>query len=189
MRGRGGLVALATALALVGPAGPGRAQEAARSPILVVDTDNVLANSTYGAGVEDRFNAAAETLVAENDRIEQQLIAEERALTEERATLPADLFRQRAEAFDQKVTRIRAEQDAKARDVQAIRDTGRDELIRKMTQVLAQIARERGAVIVLERGQVFLSADSIDVTAEVVGRLNSDPGEGATPAEGEAAPN
>jgi len=163
---------------------PVLAQDPVQTDVLVVDTDTVAANSLYGVRLEQRFEAAAQALVAENDRIEAELTAEEKALTKERATLAPDVFRQKADAFDEKVIRIRAEQDAKASAVQAIREEGRSEFIQALTEVLADIARERGAVIVLEQGQVFLSASSIDVTDQAIQRLNealSDPS--ATPQE------
>ena len=151
---------------------PVAAQDTPPSSVLVVDTDAVLANSVYGVQLEQRFEQAAKELVAENERIEAELTAEEKALTDERAALDPKVFRQKADAFDEKVTRIRAEQDAKASAVQAIRDEGRADFIGALTEVLADIARERGAVMVLEQAQVFLSASSIDVTDLAVQRLN-----------------
>ena len=52
---------------------------------------------------------------AENRRIEAELTAEERTLTEIRDDLSPVQFRARAAAFDEKVQRLRREQDEKAR--------------------------------------------------------------------------
>ncbi len=39
--------------------------------------------------------------------------------------------------------------------------------------VLSDLVRERGAVVVLDRRDVFLSADAIDITDEAIARLNT----------------
>lgn len=151
----------------------------APSDILTIDTEAVFANSLFGVALERQIKQAAEALVAENNRIEAELIAEEQALTEQRPELAPAEFRAKADAFDTRVQAIRAEQDAKARAVQMMDEEGRQRFIEELTPVLADIARQRNAVVVFERHEVFLSAESIDVTVEAISRVNERIGEDA----------
>jgi Skp family chaperone for outer membrane proteins len=148
------------------------------SPILTIDQDRVYAASAFGRRVAREIEVRAAELAAENRRIEAELEAEERALTEARATLPSEEFRARADAFDTRVVAIRAEQDAKARALGTLRDTAREAFWRDSLPALSQILTERGAVAILDRRVVFLAANAIDITDDAVARIDGVLGEG-----------
>ena len=142
-------------------------------PILTIDQDRLFSETRLGADQSDAVEAEAQELAEENQRIEAELTTEERELTELRATLPADEFRALAEAFDEKVQRIRGEQDEKARAVSRARDASRQQFFSDVGDIISDIVRERGALVVLDRRDVFLSADSIDITEEAIARVNN----------------
>jgi Skp family chaperone for outer membrane proteins len=142
------------------------------SPILIIDQERLFAESRLGEYITRQIEAAAEDLAAENRRIETELIAEELALTEERANLAPEAFRELADAFDEKVQRLREEQDAKERALNLRREEERQEFLARIAPVIGALARERGAVAILDRRAVFLAAGSIDVTEVAIARLN-----------------
>lgn len=143
-----------------------------QSPVLIIDQDRLFAESQLGAAALGRIEEDARALAAENRRIEAELLEEERALTDERALLTPEEFTDRANAFDQKVQRLRSEQDSKARALSRSREEARADFLGDIGGVLSDIARERGAVVMLDRRQVFLSVDAIDVTDEAIVRIN-----------------
>ena len=151
------------------------AQEAplVQSPILVLDQERLFTGSRAAEKISAEIEAAAEALAEENRRIESELTAEELSLTELRPTMDPGEFRVLADAFDEKVQRLRTEQDAKALDLQRRRDQDRQTFLRQITPLLAEIVRERGAVAVLDRRSVFLSAEAIDITDEAIDRINA----------------
>lgn len=166
------------------------------SPILVIDQERLFSESRLGERISSEIEAASDTLAAENRRIEAELVAEELSLTERRSSLPPEEFRALADAFDAKVQRLRAEQDEKERALQARGEADRQAFLNSIVPVLGAIAGERGAVAILDRRAVFLSADRIDVTDEAIRRLNaaidqqdrSLPHEGAIPSDGATEP-
>ncbi len=161
------------------------AQEAgvAPSPILTLDSERVFGTSAIGRKITSELEADFEALVAENRQIEADLTAEEQALTTKRADLPAEEFRALADAFDEKVQRIRTEQDAKQRELQQRREEERQLFVDQIAPILADIGRERGAIVILERRNVVLSAESADITEEVIARINARLGTGEEPGE------
>lgn len=150
----------------------GQSPESLQSPVLVIDQDRLFAESQLGAAALSRIEGDARSLAAENRQIEAELLEEERALTEERAELSVEEFTERANSFDEKVRRLRNEQDAKARALTRAREEARSQFLGDIGDVLSDIARERGAVVMLDRRQVFLSVDAIDVTDEAIARIN-----------------
>lgn len=144
-----------------------------QSPILTIDSERLYAESDYGKQTTREIEALGAELTAENRRIEEELTAEERQLTEQRSTMTSVAFRELADAFDQKVEEIRAQQDAKTRDLNRRLEERQVAFLNVAAPVLEQLMREAGAAVILERRSVFLSANAIDITQTAINRLNA----------------
>lgn len=160
------------------PALPGVAQQQSattieiQSPVLVIDQDRLFSETRLGARAQEELEAQAQELAGENQRIEAGLIARERELTDLRPTMKAEEFRALADEFDARVERIRAEQDEKARALNKARDEARQAFFQEVAGIISGIVREKGAVVVIDRRDVFLSADRIDITDEAIVQVN-----------------
>ncbi|EKE43612.1 hypothetical protein OCGS_2344 [Oceaniovalibus guishaninsula JLT2003] len=187
------LPALAAAAFLTLAAPPVGAQQAAPlaapSPILVVDQDRLFADSAFGRRAVAEIEARATELAAENRRIEADLVAEEQALTERRQAMDAAAFRTLAEDFDDRVQALRAEQDAKVRDVQRLRDTARQDFSARIGPILSDLVLERGAVILMDSRAVLRAVENVDITDAAIARIDSVLGEGAPPPDAPGAPD
>lgn len=160
---------VAAVLALHGTAS---AQEPA-APILTLDQERLFLELDFGKSVIEKERLASQALEAENRKIEAELVAEEQALTEARATLAAEEFSARAEAFDAKVERIRTEQDAKASRLTAGREADRKAFLDVAVPVLGEILGDKGATAILDKGLVILSLSAVDITDEAIARVNA----------------
>ncbi len=147
------------------------------SPVLTIDRDRLLAETQSGSETIAELERLAQALAAENAEIESALIAEESALTEQRATLPSEEFRQLADAFDERVQQLRAEQDEKARQLNRQREEAPTQFFNEVAPILSEIVREKGAVVVIDLRDVFLSVRGIDITDEAIARINANRGE------------
>ncbi len=143
-----------------------------QSQIVTVDSELIFGSTGFGQQITTSLEEKVAALASENKRIAAELEAEELELTEKRKTLEPVEFRELADAFDKKVRLIRAEQEAKQLDLQGLRDDERQSFIDTIGPLLSSIAREHGALIVLERRNVLLSADTIDITQEVIDRID-----------------
>jgi Skp family chaperone for outer membrane proteins len=169
------------ALLFVATAPTLHAQEAAlpASQVLTVDSERLFADSQFGQRVTAEFEVASRALEAENRQIEAELIAEEKELTEKRASLAPAEFRALADAFDVKVEQIRVQQSAKSRELTQGLDVGRRDFLAAIQPVLAQIMSDTNAAIIVEQRSVFLSRLSIDVTNLAIERLDAAIGDGS----------
>lgn len=156
-------------------AAPVAAQDpaAVATPVLTLDQERLFQSSEAAKRISAEIEEQTLALAAENRRIEAELSAEELDLTEARPTLDPEEFRALADAFDDKVQRIRAEQDAKERALQQQRENDRQEFLSRISPVLAEIARERGALVILDRRVVLLSADAVDITDVAIARIDA----------------
>lgn len=146
---------------------------------LTLDQDRLFSESLFGKRVAQEIEDRSKELAAENRRIEAELEAEEKALTEERPKLAADEFRKKADAFDAKVQKLRAEQDAKSRALTSFRDTEQQRFAKALGPILASVAGQRNALAVIDRRVLLVTSDAIDITDEVVAAIDDQLGDGA----------
>lgn len=175
-------LALALAVATAAPlAGQTATSEPVQAPaqVVILDLERLFDETAYGRRVAREIELRATSLASENRRIEAELRTEERDLTERRATLSVDEFRTLADAFNEKVDRIRQEQDGKTRDVQRLREGERQRFFSQIGPVLSALVLEREASVVLDRRSVFIAAESADITDEAIARIDREIGDGA----------
>lgn len=155
------------------------AGSAAAVGILTVDQDALFQRSAWGRRAQAGIEAAGAAIQRENQRLFEQLSAEEAALTEQRKTLPPAEFRQQAEAFDTRATKIRRERAQAVDDLNASAEADRAAFYRAALPVMGALMAEREALVVLDRRSVFASAQSIDITEALIARLDEVLGDGA----------
>lgn len=157
----------------------GEARPLATAPILTVDQDVLFASSDWGKRTKRVLEENGTRIEAENERLATQLSDEETALTQQRGTLDPAEFRKQAEAFDTRATAVRRERAKVVEDLNAWADSDRSAFYRAALPLMGEMMRERGAVAVLDRRTVFVSLDAIDLTQDLVARVNAELGDGA----------
>jgi Skp family chaperone for outer membrane proteins len=143
------------------------------SALLTLDEERLFAGSAFGKEVLARQDAEAQKLTAENRRIEAALEEEEKSLTARRATMTREEFTPLADAFNVKVVGIRSAQNAKSRDLARSFDTARQQMLAAVRPVLAAVLTERGAVAIIDKRAVFAGFDEVDITDDVIARLDA----------------
>jgi Skp family chaperone for outer membrane proteins len=157
------------------------------SPILTLDQDALFMRSEFGQRVQRELERDREALAAENRRIEADLVAEERALTEKRPTLSIAEFSELSKAFDDRVQTIRSERERKSRALQNKLEDERQRFLSAIGPILAELVQRRGGVAVIDRKVILLSFESIDITEEAVRTIDERIGAGESPELSEPA--
>jgi Skp family chaperone for outer membrane proteins len=152
---------------------PAFAQAEAAIGILVVDMQRVQRDSEAAISVReqsDALRAELEQIIAERA---QKISAEEASLAKERADLSEEEFAQRVRDFEKRVFANRDFAQRESGKLQRLLAQAGNTLRRRIAPILTEIMRERQAQLMLDTSQVVLSADSLDVTEEVLQRLNA----------------
>ena len=169
-------------LLIWGAAAPLQAQQlgfpARGSEILIIDQEQLFAQSRFGRRVILETEEASTALIAENRAIEAELVEEERSLTEERAELTPEAFRLRADAFDAKVQGIRQTQAEKSEALSSGLEAERRRFFQAIVPVLGEILRAQGATAILDKRSVLLSVNSADVTLAAIQQIDRILGDG-----------
>lgn len=147
-------------------------------PIMTIDQDRLFTGSAWGRRVQNDLVTTGRDLADENERLLQQFSREEEELTRLRDTLSAEDFRARADEFDRRVVEVRRERDSAKQRLEQLAQEERDAFYNAVMPILAQMMQERHAVVVLDQRMVLVRAQAIDVTDDLIKRLDSEAGEG-----------
>ncbi|MGC1505693.1 MAG: OmpH family outer membrane protein [Sulfitobacter sp.] len=149
------------------------------SPVLTIDSDRLFLDSDFGKRVVAEVEAKGTELANENRKIEADLEAEERRLTEVRATMTPEAFRTLANEFDEKVQQTRQVQATKGRALNALLDQEREVFESAAGPVLERLMRSAEAAVILDLRSVFVSASAIEITDDAISLLNETLGSGS----------
>ena len=152
---------------------------ASAQQVLTLNRERVLTESAVGKHIATRIEAIGaqidQELAAQRAPIEQEgqrLNAETQALTSESLQQRPDLMQRIQDLQTQGQEFQRAQQKAirelQATEAQALRPVGE-----ALQPIISSVAEERGALVVLNQGNVVYSANSTDVTADVIRRLDA----------------
>jgi Skp family chaperone for outer membrane proteins len=170
---------IATVLAFVAAA-----QDA--PPFLLLNQERILTGSAVGRALLAEEEAARDALRAEASAIDARFEAEERQLTQRRAELEPEAFRQIADDFDARVIEARREQDARSNALAAEFDTRRRQFYNEVGPILVTLLSRYGAFAVFDEGTVLLADQSLNITDAVIAEVDARAAEtGTNVGEGE----
>ena len=149
------------------------------SQVLVIDSERFFEQSEFGLHVRSILEAEQSALLEENSLIEDELEIEEQSLADKRPTLTPEEFSKLSSAFNDKVQKIRHEQDSKSLAINQKQEKYRAIFIEQARPALIEILTQSGASVMLERRTVLLSSNSIDITNLGIEMLNEAIGDGS----------
>ena len=146
--------------------------------VLIIDSDRLFFETEYGRRIASDLADRTAELQAENDAIVAELTEEERSLTQRRATMDPEAFREEAAAFDTKVQEVRRARDAKNGELAAEAAQARAAFEERVQAIVANLMLERGATMVMEQRNVILSVRAANITDDAIARIDETLGDG-----------
>ncbi|HWA69081.1 MAG TPA: OmpH family outer membrane protein [Rhizomicrobium sp.] len=149
------------------------AQPATPPKIVVLDKVAIFQYSKAGQDISRQVQAYADQ--AKNDLTAQgnALQAEGRTLQQQVAILAPDLKAKRVAAFQAKEQGLQTRAQKKDAQIKAAFYSARQAMEKVLGPILAQVVKERGANLVLDKQAIVMAnTSSFDITGEVITRLN-----------------
>lgn len=166
-------LALGTATAL--PTAAFAQAAAAQTSIIVVDMDRVGADSAAGKSGQTQLKAKLDSLQARGKTLADQLRTEEETLLKARQanTMAPEAFQAKVKDLQTKQNSARTELGNRENELQRSQAYVRQQIFNAVGPIVQAVMRERGASIVLAREAALAVAPTLDVTAEVIRRLDA----------------
>ena len=155
-----------------GTAAASAAPAAAPQRIIVVDVQHCLQLSTAAQDIQKQLDAQRAIYPAEISKQEDQLRAQEQDLANRRGEMSQDVFTQKQRAFEQQVADVQHSVQARKGALDEAYSQAMGTVRSTLLQIVADIASEQKASIVLSKQQVVLVEKTLDITDTVLERLN-----------------
>jgi outer membrane protein len=153
---------------------PAPAPAAAPMPltVLVVDVQALLQNSKAAKMVHSQIDQKFGEYKKEISHEEESLRAERDALQRQQASLSADALNQKGREFQQKLDDLQRNVQGKRQALEKSNGEALGKIQEAMLKIIADIAKDRKANLVLQRSDIVLFDQSFDITDEVLQKLD-----------------
>lgn len=153
---------------------PAWAEDAAPAQlkILVVDVPSVLSKSKAAQDIQKQLEGQRRSYQSQIASQEEKLRSAQVELDRQRGVLSQDAFEKKQKEFRDQVASVQKSVQEKKGDLEGVFNQSMGELRKAVVGVVAEIAKERKANLVLANQQVVLVEKSMDITEEVLTRLN-----------------
>jgi Skp family chaperone for outer membrane proteins len=103
---------------------------------------------------------------------EQQLRQSEQELSRQRTILAPDAFAQKRRTFSEQAREAQASVQKRRRDLDRAFNVTKNDILKNLIVVAQKVATEKKLNILIEKRFVFISARKLDVTDEIIKRLD-----------------
>ncbi len=138
----------------------------------IIDTRKIVDESAAGKNLAAQLKTRQESLQKEAGAFEQKLKAEEQDIIAKRKEMKPEEFDAKKKAFEQEFMKSRQTILTKSSDLDSVRKKALAELQKNLAKAAADIADEKKLSMIVDRQFVILAEESMDITAEVMKKLN-----------------
>ena len=158
--------------ALVPAAGPTFAQGAPSPGIGIVDVQKVLRDSKASKSIRPTIDNMRKEFQKQVSEQEQSLRQAEQELSRQRAILAPEAFAQKRRIFSEQARDAQKSVQKRRRDLDRAFNETKNEILKSLIVVAQKVATEKKLNILIEKRFVFISAKKLDVTDEIIKRLD-----------------
>jgi len=165
-----GIMALAAALLAPAPAAWAQKKTPA---IAVVDLVQIMQNSESAKAIRSQMEKISKsyqaTIAGEKDKLEK----EAQDLEQKRSTMAADALQQKQREFQQKIATYERELQGRRNKLADVSNAALKQVQDAIVAVVDQIAKETQVSLVITKDTVLHASADLDITTEVMKRLNA----------------
>ena len=153
-------------------AAPAAGADLPPAQIAVLDYQAVLRDSLAAQQVRREIDEYRKSYQEEMTREEEQLRSEEQELKRLRATLPAAAFDERRRSFERRVQETQRRAQDQARSLDRMFNHSMGQLRRQMAPIVADLTKQLGFNLVVDKSQILFAARALDISEEVAAAIN-----------------
>jgi Skp family chaperone for outer membrane proteins len=156
------------------PAAPEAARELPPAGTIMVVTDviKLLNDSTAAQAVRDQIDKQRQSFQADLQKQENELRNVDQELARQRAILAPEAFAQRRREFEKKISDAQQQLQDRRRQLDQAYSAAMQKVNEAINEVVLEIVQERNYQVVLSRSQIVAVQTALDITPEVLRRLN-----------------
>jgi Skp family chaperone for outer membrane proteins len=164
--------ALAAALATAAPADEAQAQKLPPTVAAVIDYQRILRDAAAARSIRDQIEVRRKAYQEEISKEEQRLHEADKEFAKQRSLLTAEAFTEKRREFEQDVAEVQRLVQERRRELDNVAAVALNQVKEALIEVVTSIADERGFNLVLPSSEVLFFARRIDLTEEVLAKLD-----------------
>lgn len=145
----------------------------AANNIATVNIPEIMQKSTAAQSIKEQLDSKQKAFKAEMTKKEEKLNAEEKEISKQRSVLSADAMEKKIKAFKAKYTEAQKDVQAKRAELESAFSNSLGDIQKAVYDIVGQMAKEKGYIVVLPNTQILWSDPSLDITNDVLAKLNS----------------
>ncbi|MEM6627133.1 MAG: OmpH family outer membrane protein [Pseudomonadota bacterium] len=152
---------------------------AAQNKVVVIDQAQIMRDSRAGKDIAAKLKAIGDTMATELQPVADALSTEQQSLNAQTSTLTREALAQnqqlvtRIESFSKRAQDFEVKRQRSAVELEQTRRQAWGKFFEALGPALTQVVTDRGADVVLDRSSVVYSDKSVDVTIEVIARIDA----------------
>ena len=142
--------------------------------IAIVDLNLILSESKAAKAATNDFEKIqkdTESEIVESDKL---MLEERNKLIEQQSVIAPEAFEVKAQDYEKKLQNYQAEKQNKLRKLEGVLQKARNEILENVKPILEELSKELGVTVILEKNSVLLSATNMDITDQVIKKLNKE---------------
>lgn len=144
----------------------------AETKIGIVNIQKIMNDSTAAKSVRDQLQNKQKSFQAELNAKEKELLKEDQELVKQRANMDKAAFEAKVNAFREKAAKAQGDIRTKKASLDQVFSAALEQIQTTVIDITSEVAREKQLTLVISSAQVLYGDPSLDITDEVLSRLN-----------------
>lgn len=149
------------------------AQKLPTAIVAVIDYQRVLRDAAAARSIRDQIEARRKAYQDEISKQEQRLNEADKAVTKQRSLLTPEAYAEKRRQYEKDVAQVQTMVQQRRRELDTVSAAALNQVRKALIEVVTNIADERGFNVVLPSSNVLFFARKIDLTDEVLRKLDA----------------
>jgi outer membrane protein len=149
------------------------AQKLPTTVAAVIDYQRVLRDAAAARSIREQIEARRKVYQEEISKEEQRLHEADKEFAQQRSVLSPEAFAEKRREFEQDVAEVQRMVQERRRELDRISAAALNEVKEALIAIVTSIAEERGFNLVLPTSEVLFFSRSLDLTEEVLAKLDA----------------
>ena len=142
--------------------------------IAIVDLNLILSDSKAAKNATEQFDVIQKNTEDEIIDSDKKMLEERNKLIEQQSVIAPEAFELKAKDYEKKLQNYQVEKQNKLRKLEGVLQKARNEILESVKPILEELSKELGVTVILEKNSVLLSATNMDITENVIKKLNKE---------------
>ena len=138
----------------------------------VLDLNRVLLDAKAAKRASEEIDQIAQNIENELKKSDSDMINEQNKLIEAQSIMAPEAFEKKRIEYEKNIQNYNISRQEKLFSIDKLIEKSRNDILDELKPILEEISEEKGITILLEKGTVLLNAETMDITNEVIKRLN-----------------